>query len=280
MGFQDQEGSNDGAVNRTPSPADLWPIYGRHAAAILGRGPTPDAAAGTGWSLAVSGANHVDLNQAMLYAPVTRADAELVAARVLAAGVPILLAQSAGLEVEVSDLLGRAGLLRSPGEEALFWAAQAPARTGSPFEVRRAVSRADLEGIWSIFADVHGYEPDLIQSMYGEALLENPEVQPWLALDGIEPVSCAFITVVGRTLGLFDVMTPSRHRRRGAARALLGTALSSSAGEREGGIDGILFWASPFGRPLYASLGFSIADLVTAWTLGASAEDLAAVGAG
>jgi hypothetical protein len=42
----------------------------------------------------------------------------------------------------------------------------------------------------------------------------------------------------------------------------------------------ILFWASPAGRPLYESLGFSIADLVTAWTLGASAQDLAAVGAG
>ena len=101
-----------------------------------------------------------------------------------------------------------------------------------------------------------------------------------LALDGNEPVSCAFVTVIGRTLGLFDMMTPPRHRRRGAARALLGTALSSAAAELEGGIDGILFWASPAGRPLYESLGFSIADPVTAWTLGASAEDLAAVGAG
>jgi hypothetical protein len=44
--------------------------------------------------------------------------------------------------------------------------------------------------------------------------------------------------------------------------------------------DGIVFWASPFGRPLDESLGFRIADLVTVWTLGASAEDLAPVGAG
>lgn len=267
-------------MNQAPSPAELWPIYGSHASAILGHGPTPDTVAGTGWSLALSGAGHVDLNQVMLYAPATRADAESVAVRALAAGVPILLGESASLDVEVGDLLGRAGFLRSPGEEALFWAAHAPARTGSPFEVRRAVTRADLEGIWSIFVDVHGYEPDLVEAMYGEALLENDEVQPWLALDGIEPVSCAFVTVVGRTLGLFEVMTPSRHRRRGAARALLGAALSSSSAERERGIDGILFWASPAGRPLYESLGFSIADLVTAWTLGASAEDLAAVGAG
>jgi GNAT superfamily N-acetyltransferase len=135
-------------------------------------------------------------------------------------------------------------------------------------------------GIWSIFADVHGYEPGLVESMYGETLLESREVEAWLALDGTEPVSCAFVTVVGRSLGLFDMMTPARHRRRGAARALLATSLATAADERRGGIDGIVFWASPAGRPLYESLGFNIADLVDAWTLGASAEDLAAVGAG
>ena len=267
-------------MSRDPSPAELWPIYGRHAAAILRRGPAPGAASGAGWSIALSGAGHVDLNQVTLYAPATRADVESVAARSVAAGVPILLGESADLDVEAGDLLGQAGFVRSPGEEALFWAAHAPAPRGSPFEVRRAGTRADLEGIWSIFEDVHGYEPGLVESMYGESLLEDGELEAWLAIDGREPVSCAFVTVVGRTLGLFDVMTPPQHRRRGAARALLGTALWSAATEREGGIRGILFWASPAGRPLYESLGFSIADLVTAWTLGASAEDLAAVGAG
>ena len=36
---------------------------------------------------------------------------------------------------------------------------------------------------------------------------------------------------------------------------------------------------SPAGRPLYEAMGFVVADEVDAWTLGASAEDLAAVGA-
>jgi len=263
-----------------PTPADLWPIYGRHAAAILRHGPQPFAAEGPGWSLALSGAAHVDLNQVALYAGADRGTVREVVGRAAASGVPILLAVSTGLAIAVDDILTAAGFLRSPSEEALFWATEAPTPKQALFEVRRAANPVDLAGISQIFVDVHDYEPDLVGSMYGPAVLDDPAIEAWLALDGDGPVSCAFVTHGGRTLGLFDVMTPPHHRRRGAARALIDGALSSAAASQPGGIDGIVFWASPFGRPLYESLGFRIADLVTVWTLGASAEDLAAVGAG
>lgn len=266
--------------HEAPQPADLWPIYGRHAAAILRHGPKPVAKHGPGWSLALSGAGHVDLNQVALYGGADRTDAAAVVDEAAASGVPILLAVSASLAIAVDDILEGAGFLRSSSEEALFWAWDVPALTRAQFEVRRAASPSDLAGIAQIFADVHDYEPDLVESMYGQSVLADPVIEAWLALDGDDPVSCAFVTRLGRTLGLFDVMTPPRHRRRGAARALIDVSLSSATAGQPGGIDGILFWASPFGRPLYESLGFSIADLVTVWTLGASAEDLAAVGAG
>ncbi len=267
--------------DRVPQPANLWPIYGRHAAAILRHGPSPAASAGPGWSLALSGAGHVDLNQVALYAGADRPAIQAVVGEAVACGVPVLLAVSSSLEIAADDILEAAGFLRSSSEEALFWAPVAPpAGVNVQFAVRRAADPVDFAGIGKIFADVHDYEPDLVESMYGRVLLEDPLVEAWLALDGAEPVSCAFITHVGRTLGLFDVMTPPRHRRRGAARALIDEALSSAAAREPTGIDGIVFWASPLGRPLYDSLGFGIADLVTVWTLGASAEDLAAVGAG
>ena len=73
-------------------------------------------------------------------------------------------------------------------------------------------------------------------------------------------------------------MTPPRHRRRGAARAVVATALDEVA-KLVGGVDRTLFWSSPAGRPLYDALGFEIGDTVDVWVRGASEADLAVVGA-
>jgi ribosomal protein S18 acetylase RimI-like enzyme len=92
-------------------------------------------------------------------------------------------------------------------------------------------------------------------------------------------VSCVFVTRVESTLGFFDMMTPPRHRRRGAARAVLTQALKDAAAEGDT-IDSIVFWSTPLGRPLYESLGFVVADTLDVWTFRASPEDMAAVGSG
>ena len=271
----------DGSMpDEQPSAALLWPIYGRHAAAVLRHGPRPVAAQGPGWSLALSGAGHVDLNQVALYAGANPGAVREVVGQAVASEAPILLGVSGGVAIAVDEILEAAGFLRSQSEEALFWAPTASPPTDTRFEARRATSPVDLAGIARIFGAVHDYEPELVESMYGQAVQDDPAIEAWLALDGDDPVSCAFVTHVERTLGLFDVMTPPRHRRRGAARALIDAALGSAAATQPGGIEGIVFWASPAGRPLYESLGFDIADLVSVWTLGASPEDLAAVGAG
>ena len=71
-------------------------------------------------------------------------------------------------------------------------------------------------------------------------------------------------------------MTSPRHRRRGAARAVLTTALASHAAEGE---LGTFLWASPMGRPLYESLGFVPFDDVIPWIRGGTEEELAMIGA-
>jgi len=100
------------------------------------------------------------------------------------------------------------------------------------------------------------------------------------AWDGFEPVSWTYVTRIDGTSALFDMMTPPQHRRRGAARALLKRALADAAARDGGRTESTVFWATPMGRPLYEALGFSVVDDVTLWTYGASADELAAVGAG
>jgi GNAT superfamily N-acetyltransferase len=69
------------------------------------------------------------------------------------------------------------------------------------------------------------------------------------------------------------------HRRRGAGRAVLTAALHAVA-TRLDRPPSVCFWSTPLGRPMYESIGFVVIDDVEVWTLGASDQDMDAVGAG
>jgi predicted acetyltransferase len=71
------------------------------------------------------------------------------------------------------------------------------------------------------------------------------------------------------------MMTPARHRRKGAARAALTTALDRIWSDDT---EGAFLWSTPAGRPFYESVGFASVDDATSWTLGADPELLAAIG--
>lgn len=259
--------------------AGLWRIYARHAEAVLSAGPAPRTIIQPGSFVAMSGAPHVDLNQAVIFGAGDRRDAGAIADAAQRADVPCLLGISSTVRDDVSGVLRDAGFEPLLEREALFFAPAVPPTGPSAFQVRRAMTARDRAGIEGIFAASHEYDPDLVSSMWGPRLLDRDDVGGWVAWDGEEPVSCVFVTRVGGSLGFFDMMTPARHRRRGAARAVLTQALADAAGLGDPP-DAIVFWSSPFGRPLYESLGFSVADTLDVWTLGASPEDLAAVGAG
>jgi hypothetical protein len=70
-------------------------------------------------------------------------------------------------------------------------------------------------------------------------------------------------------------MTPAGHRRKGAARAALTSALEVVWGRET---EGAFLWSTPAGRPFYESVGFAAVDEAVSWTLGADQEFLAAIG--
>jgi GNAT superfamily N-acetyltransferase len=259
---------------------DLWVQYGEHAERIFAQGPKASIAIGDRSFFVASGANHVDLNQAAMYGAATTADAAEIARLVVEAECPVLLGRSSTVPVEVMEPLETAGFRAMPVTEHIFWMPGVPTEQASSFKVRRMNGDADIVAMQAMFLEVHGYEPELTATLYGDAIRADEGVTGWIAWDGDEAVSLAFVTTVGTSLGLWDVMTPLRHRRRGAARALVATALRAVATASALPIARTLFWSSPAGRPLYDALGFRVGDTVQAWTLGASEADLAAVGAG
>lgn len=258
---------------------DLWRLYGRHAAVMLSAGPRLHTISTEAMFAVLSGAQHVDLNQLAIFGPAGVADAVAAVAVVEGADVPALIAVSGSVAdaAVVGEVLQHGGFTRLAEREALFWAPSPPPVAPSPFDVRRAIDAADLSAIWPILHDAHGYEPELA-AMYG-ALLRRPDVGCWLAWDGPRAICCAFVTRVGTTLGVFDMTTLPEDRRRGAGRGVLTWALAEAANWDNDGVDGVIFWATPAGRPMYESLGFRIADEMDVYTIGASPEDLAAVGA-
>ena len=259
---------------------DLWRLYGRHAAVMLSAGPRLHTGSTEAMFSVLSGAQHVDLNQLAIFGPAVVADAVAAVAVVDGADVPALIAVSGSVAdaAVVGEVLQQGGFTRTAEREALFWAPSPPPVASSPFDVRRAIDAADLSAIGLILHDAHGYDLELAASMYG-ALLRRPDVGCWLAWDGPRAICCAFVTRVGTTLGVFDMTTLPADRRRGAGRAVLTWALAEAATWGIDGVNGVIFWATPAGRPMYESLGFGIVDEMDVYTIGASPEDLAAVGA-
>jgi hypothetical protein len=268
-------------VSASASPAaQLWSAYGEHAAVLFGAGPSPTAVLGERSLFVSSGAPHVDLNQAALFGGAGRAEASELARLADLADVPVLLGCSSTVEEDLSGPLREAGFGRLPTTECLFWMRGVPqALTVAPFAVRRMSSAADIAAMEAMFEEVHGYDPGVTHRLFGRMDPSDDRSSCWMAWDEGEPVSLAFVTHAGSSLALWEVMTPPRHRRRGAARAVTVEALNSVA-RRVGGVERTLFWSSPAGRPLYDALGFEIADTVEVWARGASPADLAAVGAG
>lgn len=260
--------------------AALWRTYGRHAAVQLRAGPLRFEAHGLASFIVLSGAPHVDMNQAALFVGATVADAVAIAETAASRGVPCLLAVSASLRggSSVRAALADAGFIKAREPEGLYRAARLPAVRESPFDVRRVRSADDHAAMRRVYDTTHGYTDAATLAMGGPALLDGPDVAAYLAWDGDTAIAGVYVTRVEGTLGVFDMNTDPAHRRRGAAATVLTRALAQ-AGDDAGSHE-VLLWSTPAGRPLYESLGFTKVDDVEAWTLGASDEDLAAVGTG
>ncbi len=97
----------------------------------------------------------------------------------------------------------------------------------------------------------------------------------WIAWDGAEPVSVIWIGRRDRWLGVMEMMTPERHQRRGAGRALMTRALAE---EWSAETESALLIATPAGRRLYESIGFAAVDEILTRYRGLEDDVLDAIG--
>lgn len=253
----------------------LWGIYGRHGMRLYGTDTF------TGWAndrafALLTGEPSLDLNICCLQPGATAGDAAALLEVIDSVGAPTVVPVSTRALGAAGERLRTAGFQPLGPEVAMWRPPGLPVEVAGPFEVRLAVTADELVAADRVVAEAHGTVPGMLQRVFNLDAWRTGEVECWMAWDAEEAASTGWITRGEGFLGVWEMMTSPRYRRRGAARAILQHAMRVRAG---GGPEGTLLWASPMGRPLYESLGFVVFDEIVPWVRGGTNEELAAIGA-
>jgi GNAT superfamily N-acetyltransferase len=254
--------------------AELWETFAEHAALVMSGGRAPARGSGSGWFAVITGEPHSDLNECGLTSRATAADVGALVAFIIAADVPALVSVASDVPTANTEPLSAAGFARAPTREPLMWCPRRPPAATNGLRAERVRSAADRERAIAIIADAHAMEPEIASRALAHLPDPGDRVSAWLAYEGDEPISVAWVTP-GPRIGVWEMMTPARHRRKGAARAALTSALDA-VWDRQ--TEGAFLWSTPAGRPFYESVGFAAVDEAVSWTLGADPQFLAAIG--
>ena len=263
---------------RMSSPEDVWQVFGGHLIRYRDPGLTASADLADGWFAVLTGIPDIELNVCALFPPAGPAEAAELIARIDAVDTPALVFVSSAVDQTVRSVLAEHGFRPTIVPEPLMWrsgsSALAPVTT-SGFGVRRVAAADDLVGLEAILEAAITMPPKIARRQFALERLVGEGLGSWVAQDGDEPVSAVTVSWDAEACAVWEMMTMPARRRRGAGRTVLTAALNAVL---RPSITGSVLVSTPFGRPLYESLGFAALDESITWTRGASAEDLARVG--
>ena len=200
--------------------AALWETFAEHAALVMSGGRAPARASGDGWFAVLTGEAHPDLNECALTSRAQAADALALVAFIAAADVPALVSVASSAGPDVTDPLAAAGFERAPTSEPLMWCPRRPRREPGGLRVEQVRSQADRDRAIAIIADAHSMEHEVASRALAALPDPGDRVMAWLAYEGDEAISVVW-TTPGARIGIWEMMTPRRHRRKGGARAVL-----------------------------------------------------------
>ena len=259
------------------TPADTWPIYGRHLLRYRDPGLAVETGQVAGGFAVLTGLPDVELNGSALYPPAGAAAAAALLDRVDRAAPSALVFVSQAADPAIGPLLADRGFIAMPVPEPLMWRAGAESAEppASSFVVRRVRDEADLGGLVRVLEAAITLPPEITRRQFALERLSGDGLGTWLAWDGDEPMSAVTLSWDDEACAVWEMMTAPSHRRRGAGRAVLSAALRAVL---RAPMRGAVLTSTVLGRPLYEALGFVAVDEATTWTRGATAEDLARVG--
>lgn len=198
----------------------MWSVYGRHGMALYGS-PTFTGWAGDRAFALLTGEANLDLNICNLQPGAGAADTRELLAVVDRVGAPTVIPVSTRALGESGAVLRDAGF-RPLEPEVAMWRAPGPVEPRPiPFDVRPAASMADIAAVSRVIAEAHGTAPDLVERVFNLDAWRAGEVRCYVAWDGGGAASAGWFTTGEGYVGVWEMMTSPRHRRRGAGRAVL-----------------------------------------------------------
>ena len=251
----------------------LWLEFTGHLARLYAP-VAPTVKRGPGWLAVLSREPHTDVNICVLLSDATRERSAELVRLVETVGMPAVVSVPTTLDDGPLEPLRRAGFVPEPLSEPLMWLGSRPSPVAGDFEIRRVRNGGELSQAIEVAAEGHGFERSMLSRILSRDVHADEDVATWIAWSGDEAASVAWLTA-GSRIGVWQMNTPPRHRRRGAARATLVAALNELWDD---GTEGAFLWASPAGRPLYEDVGFVAVAERRVWVLGGDEAASAAIG--
>jgi hypothetical protein len=188
-----------------------------------------------------------------------RDDGEAVAAALPAAlaeleptGAPLWVQTREGQTVaqDVARRLGFAVAERAPGMALRPGELRVPAAAA---DVEVAQTDEDFDAVLGVLAEGFGVPPELLAVFTAPEVRSLPGMRTYFVRDGGEVASSALGFLLGDAVGIFNVATPARFRRRGHGAAVTAAAVR---GGLERGAELAWLQSSTMAEPVYRSLGF------------------------
>jgi GNAT superfamily N-acetyltransferase len=246
-----------------------WDAY--FALGRLTVGPAGSAHRGEGWFALITGEQSAELNICALTPGAGAGDVDALSA-LLGRDLPAVVFRSEFADPGATGRLERLGFQTAEEPEALMVCRRPAAQAAGPFVVRRAAEEELVHGV-RISSEAH----EVGAGMLERTLARTPAdaIELWLAWEGDEPVSAVWLLQRDGVIAVRSMMTPPRHQRRGAGRAVLTTALAETWADDT---RFAVLLSTPAGRRLYEATGFAVVDTITTSFRGIDQAQLEAIG--
>ena len=250
----------------------VWDAFVGLALPFYTSGPGGEALDAPGWFAALSHERSGELNVCGLTPPANDGSAKALL-DAIGSDLPAIVFVSSYSDPAAGAFLDLNGFDVVTVSEPLMRLSRCPQPAPTPFRIEPADTAA-IDVAVALTAEAHHVDREMVENTIRHAGLSGT-ARVWIAWDGAEPVSVIWIGRRDRWLGVMEMMTPERHQRRGAGRALMTRALAE---EWSAETESALLIATPAGRRLYESIGFVAVDEILTRYRGLEDDVLDAIG--